>query len=107
MKIKQLVKKDYDRVKPIGEILSYYIEITKWQTNGSVLMEMHKQYIVAFMKKYSAKCESTRDTLNALNDEYFTPEDAENKPKLKEGLDIKEYNEKVKNLMEELVEFSV
>ena len=45
MKIKQLVKKDYDRVKPIGEILSYYIEITKWQTNGSVLMEMHNTQI--------------------------------------------------------------
>ena len=107
MKIKQLVKKEYPRAKPICEILSHYIEITKWQTNGSVLMEMHKQYIVAFMNKYSAKCESTRDALNALNEEYFTPEDAENKPKLKEGLDIKEYNEKVKSLMEELVEFSV
>ena len=107
MRIKQLSRTDNIRVKPIGEILSHYIEITKWQTNGSVLMEMHKQYIVAFMSKYAAKCESTRDALNALNDEYFTPEDAENKPKLKEGLDIKEYNDAIKDLMEEMIEFSV
>lgn len=109
------------------QLMRYHNEIQAWENNKSVLMEFHRSKIREFYKDNQARLDSLNSQFIRLQQKYFEFDEngnvqmakapsiivpggekkAQERPVMKNGLTIEQFQQEVSALHEQVIPFTV